>query len=124
VCEKKVITAENWNLMNVLNSSRKGWKGRVSERKWWREVWSWMISMPCSSSASEGLADWDSSEEEEYEAETVESEEGEEEEEEEEAEPAGEERQVGLKSRRRSEAGGVQQVVQRRNWEAMRRRRV
>jgi len=64
------------------------------------------ICMPSSSSAPEGVADWDSSEEEEEELETVEGEE-EEEEEEEEAESTGHERKVGLMSRRRSEAGGV-----------------
>jgi len=64
------------------------------------------ICMPSSSSASEGVADWDLSEEEEEEAETVEGEEGEEEEKEE-AESAVHERKVGVKSPRRSGVCGV-----------------
>jgi len=72
------------------------------------------ICMPSSSSASEGVAEWESSEDEEEEAETVESEGGEEEEEEV-AKSVGQEREMSLKSRRRCEAGPVG-LVGRRIW--------
>ena len=68
--------------------------------------------MPSSSLASEGVADWDLSEEEEEEAETVEGEEGEEEEKVE-AESVGQERMVGVKSPRRRgvcEGGGEEEL--------------
>jgi len=59
------------------------------------------ICMPSSLSVLEGVADWDSSQEEEEKTETVESDGGKKEKENE-AGSAGQEWEVGLKSRRRS----------------------
>jgi len=64
------------------------------------------ICMPFASSVSEAVADWDLSEEEEEEEKIAESEGGKSEEEEE-AESPGQEREVGLKSHRRSGVGGA-----------------
>jgi len=95
-----------WNFMNVLSSRR---EGVVREGVVEKDVVIVLeeISMPSSSSASEGGSSTDFEESgEEDEAETAESEGGEEEEERE-GESSGQERAVGLENRKSSGAGGV-----------------